>query len=100
MQLESLPRPCHEEERKDDFVSWKDWKLFFFFFLSHFPFFRSFIDWDQNDEDKDDSHQWEDDWDDDNVEDDFSKQLRFSFSLFSSFLSKDLNYDAFLPFLS
>ncbi|KAI9314394.1 DSS1/SEM1 family-domain-containing protein [Dichotomocladium elegans] len=33
-------------------------------------------DWNEADEDLDDSHFWEDNWDDDDVEDDFSKQLR------------------------
>jgi len=90
-----------EEWRGKRKISWKEKKPLFSEKLLTFPPLSLItLDWDQNDEDKDDSHQWEDDWDDDNVEDDFSKQLRFSFSLFSSFLSKDLNYDAFLPFLS
>ncbi|KAG2221017.1 hypothetical protein INT45_009266 [Circinella minor] len=33
-------------------------------------------DWGEAEEDKDDAHYWEDNWDDDDVEDDFSKQLR------------------------
>merc|ERR1711962_1089279 len=33
-------------------------------------------DWDEKEENMDDIHVWEDDWDDDNVEDDFSLQLR------------------------
>eukprot|EP00054_Salpingoeca_dolichothecata_P032028 m.265381 g.265381 ORF g.265381 m.265381 type:complete len:76 (+) comp28964_c0_seq1:44-271(+) len=33
-------------------------------------------DWDETEEDKDDVAQWEDNWDDDNLEDDFSNQLR------------------------
>ncbi|CDH54036.1 predicted protein [Lichtheimia corymbifera JMRC:FSU:9682] len=33
-------------------------------------------DWAEAEEDKDDSHFWEDNWDDDDIEDDFSKQLR------------------------
>ncbi|XP_077862345.1 26S proteasome complex subunit SEM1-like [Saccoglossus kowalevskii] len=33
-------------------------------------------DWGGEDEDQDDVNVWEDNWDDDNVEDDFSKQLR------------------------
>lgn len=37
----------------------------------------SFVsDWVAADEDQDDVNVWEDNWDDDNVEDDFSKQLR------------------------
>lgn len=35
----------------------------------------SFLDWAGLDEDED-AHVWEDNWDDDNVEDDFSNQLR------------------------
>jgi 26 proteasome complex subunit DSS1 len=34
------------------------------------------IDWGENEEDQNDAHFWEDNWDDDDVEDDFSKQLR------------------------
>lgn len=34
-----------------------------------------FLDWAGLDEDED-AHVWEDNWDDDNVEDDFSNQLR------------------------
>ncbi|KAJ2354294.1 26S proteasome complex subunit [Coemansia sp. RSA 2618] len=33
-------------------------------------------DWGENEEDKDDINLWEDNWDDDDLEDDFSKQLR------------------------
>ncbi|KAG2235701.1 26S proteasome complex subunit DSS1 [Thamnidium elegans] len=33
-------------------------------------------DWGENEEDQNDAHFWEDNWDDDDVEDDFSKQLR------------------------
>eukprot|EP00042_Codosiga_hollandica_P059677 m.920136 g.920136 ORF g.920136 m.920136 type:complete len:86 (-) comp61409_c0_seq1:108-365(-) len=33
-------------------------------------------DWNEADEDKSDEAQWEADWDNDTVEDDFSKQLR------------------------
>uniref|UniRef100_A0A8C8BHL6 26S proteasome complex subunit SEM1 n=5 Tax=Aves TaxID=8782 RepID=A0A8C8BHL6_9STRI len=40
------------------------------------PLFLS-LDWTGLDEDED-AHVWEDNWDDDNVEDDFSNQLRFS----------------------
>lgn len=35
----------------------------------------SILDWTGLDEDED-AHVWEDNWDDDNVEDDFSNQLR------------------------
>jgi len=34
------------------------------------------IDWTGADEDQGDVNVWEDNWDDDNVEDDFSQQLR------------------------
>merc|ERR1712183_837549 len=33
-------------------------------------------DWKEDSEVQEDIHAWEDDWDDDNVEDDFSQQLR------------------------
>ncbi|KAI8099552.1 DSS1/SEM1 family-domain-containing protein [Halteromyces radiatus] len=33
-------------------------------------------DWAEEDEDKDDTHYWEDNWDDDDIEDDFSLQLK------------------------
>lgn len=42
------------------------------------------IDWAEAEEDKDDSHFWEDNWDDDDIEDDFSKQLRYGFFSLSS----------------
>lgn len=35
-----------------------------------------FLDWDEREEDSGDRQLWEDNWDDDNVEDDFSCQLR------------------------
>jgi hypothetical protein len=35
------------------------------------------IDWEETEEDTEDAHFWEDNWDDDDVEDDFSRQLRF-----------------------
>ena len=34
------------------------------------------IDWEETEEDTEDAHFWEDNWDDDDIEDDFSKQLR------------------------
>jgi len=34
------------------------------------------VDWTGADEDQGDVNVWEDNWDDDNVEDDFSQQLR------------------------
>ncbi|KAJ1973213.1 26S proteasome complex subunit SEM1 [Dimargaris verticillata] len=33
-------------------------------------------DWNESEEDQLDVHQWEDNWDDDDIEDDFSQQLR------------------------
>ncbi|KAI8335023.1 DSS1/SEM1 family-domain-containing protein [Chlamydoabsidia padenii] len=33
-------------------------------------------DWAEEEEDKDDTHYWEDNWDDDDIEDDFSQQLK------------------------
>lgn len=36
----------------------------------------SATEWKADDEDEEDKKLWEDDWDDDNVDDDFSKQLR------------------------
>jgi hypothetical protein len=38
-----------------------------------------FSDWTGKDEDEEDISVWEDNWDDDNVEDDFSMQLRYSY---------------------
>lgn len=32
--------------------------------------------WDASDEDKEDAQQWQDNWDDDDIEDDFTKNLR------------------------
>jgi len=34
------------------------------------------LDWDERDEDSSDRQLWEDNWEDDNVEDEFSCQLR------------------------
>lgn len=45
--------------------------------VSHlFVCFPLYLDWTGLDEDED-AHVWEDNWDDDNVEDDFSNQLRY-----------------------
>ena len=33
------------------------------------------LDWNETEEDQE-THLWEDDWDDEDIEDDFSKQLR------------------------
>ena len=38
--------------------------------------FKLFADWTGADEDEGDVNVWEDNWDDDNIEDDFSQQLR------------------------
>jgi len=35
-----------------------------------------YVDWNEAEEEKD-AHQWDDNWDDDDVEDDFSQQLRY-----------------------
>ena len=34
------------------------------------------VEWDDTDKLPQDAHLWEDDWDDDDLEDDFSKQLK------------------------
>lgn len=50
--------------------------------VSHlFVCFPLYLDWTGLDEDED-AHVWEDNWDDDNVEDDFSNQLRYFGSVF------------------
>ena len=41
------------------------------------PKFLDYSDWTEKEEDADDVNVWEDNWDDDNVEDDFSQQLRY-----------------------
>jgi 26 proteasome complex subunit DSS1 len=41
-------------------------------------FWHYLSDWTGTDEDEEDISVWEDNWDDDNVEDDFSMQLRFA----------------------
>lgn len=41
---------------------------------------RPLVEWDATEEDKQDVPQWEDNWDDDDLEDDFSKQLRLDLS--------------------
>jgi len=47
-------------------------------FLLNILHFKSRIsDWTGADEDEKDVNVWEDNWDDDNVEDDFSVQLRY-----------------------
>lgn len=44
--------------------------------ISPFYISRAHLDWNEAEEEKD-AHQWDDNWDDDDVEDDFSQQLRF-----------------------
>ena len=34
------------------------------------------LDWEENDVEEEDKAQWEDDWDDNNIDDDFQKALR------------------------
>lgn len=46
------------------------------FFANDLDASSLFSDWTGLDEDED-THVWEDNWDDDNVEDDFSNQLRY-----------------------
>ena len=41
--------------------------------------FGLLLDWNEKQENKEDVQVWEDNWDDDDVEDDFSKQLRYTF---------------------
>ncbi|KAI8052171.1 DSS1/SEM1 family-domain-containing protein [Syncephalis plumigaleata] len=41
-------------------------------------------DWNQNEEDTEDQHLWEDNWDDDDVEDEFAVQLRNELTKVSS----------------
>lgn len=45
-------------------------------FLTQFSLISTFTDWTKKDEDEKDVNVWEDNWDDDNVEDDFNQQLR------------------------
>ena len=40
------------------------------------PKYTTCTAWDENQEDEEDLKQWEDDWDDEQLDDDFSKQLR------------------------
>lgn len=41
-----------------------------------YGYISTFSDWTGNQEDEDEVNVWEDNWDDDNVEDDFNQQLR------------------------
>ena len=51
-------------------------QLYFRNLLQSDHFLFCFIDWTKKDEDGKDLNVWKDNWDDDNVEDDFSVQLR------------------------
>jgi len=42
---------------------------------------KSWLDWTAKDEDGDDISVWEDNWDDDDVEDDFNQQLRYRLAM-------------------
>lgn len=44
--------------------------------LAHCLFKLIPIDWEEKDQERDDSHFWDDNWDDDDVDDAFFKQLR------------------------
>lgn len=44
-----------------------------------------YADWGKDQEDESDKKSWEDNWDDDNVEDDFSQQLRYVWALHTLF---------------
>lgn len=44
--------------------------------MTQFSLISTFTDWTKKDEDEKDVNVWEDNWDDDNVEDDFNQQLR------------------------
>ena len=48
-----------------------------FFFIFEHSKILIIVDWTGKEEDADDVNVWEDNWDDDNVEDDFSQQLRY-----------------------
>lgn len=57
-----------------------------YFLASFFLLNFSFTDWTGKDKDEQDISVWEDNWEDDNIEDDFNKQLRYihvCFRLFS-----------------
>lgn len=46
-------------------------------------FKRFLLEWDERGEDSSDKQLWEDNWDDDNVEDEFSCQLRYCAFLYN-----------------
>lgn len=45
-------------------------------FICLFIMIFFYLEWKRDEEDQSDNNVWEDNWDDDNVEDDFSMQLR------------------------
>lgn len=53
-----------------------DYKLGYFCLCAFFQIVNLVLEWTAVDEDQADMHVWEDNWDDDTVEDDFSNQLR------------------------
>jgi len=53
-----------------------DCKLGYFCLCACFQIVNLVLEWTAVDEDQADMHVWEDNWDDDTVEDDFSNQLR------------------------
>lgn len=53
------------------------------------------IDWGEEEEDQNDAHFWEDNWDDDDIEDDFSKQLRYFFFILNQLFSLVTKQDFF-----
>lgn len=52
------------------------WLLKFLDTKENCSLISTFTDWTKKDEDEKDVNVWEDNWDDDNVEDDFNQQLR------------------------
>lgn len=56
--------------------------------------FILFLDWSGKDKDEQDISVWEDNWEDDNIEDDFNKQLRY----LSTFILYNLEYFNFSHF--
>ena len=63
-----IPQCVHAQESTESGL-WKE--------IQH-GLFLLFSEWTGADEDQEDIHVWEDNWDDDNVEDDFCNQLRYN----------------------
>lgn len=64
-------------EEDDEFEEFPvEGKIFHAFSFSTFKVVF-FIDWTAKDKDEQDISVWEDNWEDDNIEDDFNKQLRY-----------------------